>query len=626
MRSTLDIISASLWRCYLYFLAVYSLILTSFLSQPGWQRGGCLQTSFAQILNVNRGNHFFEFRFRDELISEACKEVTPINTGDVTSVLSMGLVQRSASDEPKGIVTRLHVRELVSTMPELCKEVVQARKDMEILDKAFDGSEVEAGKHTGLLCAQLIEAADPVEVIEQIETMYTLKCNKGTKIDKIMLEACITIKVLAVGSELNYRDGKVRSTAMNWTIVVSSVVCILAVQVASLADSGWVIQLPWRFLVGGYIGLVLSVIILAEVVKKRIRTSTVRFSPRRGRMYCALQNGDLNKEGTPGYVLPKALSSDQDVIKISCLQRATAQNQLMGTLTALFLTISFIIHYLGLRSVQWWVSVCELAVCMIMVCFRSIGSRASIKVSSSKCLFDTDLRSVGVIQPSARKQATLRSGDSMNPMAKSIRVHLGVREMGPQTQGDKAAAVLAGALRNWDLERLICATGLVHCRVVSSTIPGKRIVVHAGGTGLLSKSGYIRPSTLQVWAQEIDLEQIKSQSLIGWCVNGLMRNTDLELLGDFRNMTTEPIHIPAADMVVDWWLRSEGTNDWIAICDNLQWAAVLPLAILFVALDTTDDLEFKKALKNRQAVAEEECGSVAMAVAPSYESCNKWYG
>src|SRR5204862_4074059 len=116
------------------------------------------------------------------------------------------------------------------------------------------------------------------------------------------------------------------------------------------------------------------------------------------------------------------------------------------------------------------------------------------------------------------------------------------------------------------LERLFEAIGLAHCRTAKSSIAGRRVVVHIGGTGLLSKEGYIRPSFLQVWAQEINLEQIGSQSLIGWCVNGLMRNEDLEVLKEFGGIINQQIHIPAADTVVDWWLRSEGMNDWIAIC------------------------------------------------------------
>jgi hypothetical protein len=76
-------------------------------------------------------------------------------------------------------------------------------------------------------------------------------------------------------------------------------------------------------------------------------------------------------------------------------------------------------------------------------------------------------------------------------------------------------------------------------------------VIHVGGTALLTKEGYMRPSALEAWAQEFSLDQIASQSLIGWCTNGLMRNESLELLTEFRGIVNQQIHIPAADMVLD---------------------------------------------------------------------------
>jgi hypothetical protein len=62
-----------------------------------------------------------------------------------------------------------------------------------------------------------------------------------------------------------------------------------------------------------------------------------------------------------------------------------------------------------------------------------------------------------------------------------------------------------------------------------------------------------------------------------------MRNEDLEL------------HSPGVsrvlrkDMIVDWWLRSEGRNDWKANCNDLQWGGVLPLTILLCVLNTSED-------------------------------------
>jgi hypothetical protein len=550
----------------------------------------------------------------DELVREACKEVTPVNT-DVPSVLSAGVVQRG--DTPGLIVSRLHVRELILTIPDLRSEVGEITKGIESMNKAYTGGEGTAPEHTALIVGRLLEPADSATIIRQVDGLYKSTGVEGKADVDTTMECCLSAKVTAVGSEVNFLHGQVRSMTANRLIVLASVAAIVAVQIASLADGNWDFHLPWLLVVVGYTGLLVTIFLYAEAIKGRIRTSTVVFSAGRGTNYCALQYAELDKDGGPGYVLPVTRSGGEDVVKISCLLRTNLRTEMLGTLAGIMFSISFLIHYLGLRSVQWWVSVCELSICFIMVIIRTVASRTPLKFTEAESAYDTDLRSVGVIRPSARIQAHIRDAESTHHSVHVVRAHFGIRNMGPQTQGDLAAALLANHLKQWHpekLQKVFDAIGLIQCQANCLTAD-KHVVMHAGGTGILTKEGYLRPAKLQVWAQELTVDQVRSQSLIGWSINGLMRNEDLEIIPAFRNCVTQQVFVPASDSVVDWWLRSESSNSWIANCGHLQWGGVIGLALLFCALDVSESPEIEKALSYRLQDADRNPGLVARAVA-----------
>jgi len=560
----------------------------------------------------------------DELIREACKEVTPVNTAEVTSVLSAGSVQRGEGNG--SAVSRFHVRESVCPISEMRSEIIEVRKGIQGLNKAYRGVDGSIPDHTALLVGRLIEREDPNTILQQVQNLYTLHQEEPgeQKATDSIMESYVSVKVSAVGSEVNYLHGQVRSVRTNWAIVLSSIAAMAAVHIASLEEAGWQVLLPWVFVVGGYIGLLLTIFVYGEAVKNRIRTTTVRLSAGLGKNHIGLQTGSLDKEGTLGHVLPLNEAGGHDFVKVSCLLPLKLRTELLGTLGGVLFLISFLFHYLGLRSVQWWVSVCELAICLIMVMVRTLASRSPFKFIESEDVYDTDLRSIGVIRPSARKQGHLRDAKhSSNPrLTRYIRAHFGVREMGPQTQGDTTAALLASSLKSWSpekLSRIFEVVGLNECRAIHMR-DETYAILHAGGTGLLTKEGYLRPADVQIWAQEFTLEQMRSNCLIGWTINGLMRNEEFELLSEFRGIVTQQVFVPAVDGMIDWWLRSEGSNTWIQNCDHLQWGGALSLALLLCALDLSACPALEEVLDERLQNALRNPGLVSRAVAQELEA------
>ena len=545
----------------------------------------------------------------DELLQETCKEITPVNTGNINSILEDGRVQRGIVETQQGptgvstnTVTRLHVWEFCSSVAELSVEIGNVRRAMSEMDHAYKYStDLSVPTHLALIVADIDKGKTYKEAIEIVKGLYGLgeaDCDAHT-----IIQGTLSMKITAVGGEVNFVKGEVRSTASKIALVVASITSIFALHVASLVDVHFQVSVEWLFVVVGYLGLLLSVSIYAEAIRHRITFMSVQLGPHGpGSTYCALQNGNLDKEGTLGYALPVAQLGGVDVVQISCLREPTFMAQILGTVAGGAMLLSFLLHYLGLRSVQWWVSVCELAICFIMIGIRTMAARTPHPFVQSNCLYDTDLRSVGVIRASGRKRASITDEPSPYHRFQSLRMHFGIRKMGPKTEGDLVAALLASKLCEMDPQlrkHVFDKIGFAKCQVqrFDDSVPSY-VIIHCGGCGLLTKEGFVRPRKPLVWSQEFTLHQVREESLIGWAINGLNRNEDLQLLPEFKDSTSQAVYITAVDSLVDWWLRSEGSNEWQYNIENLHWSGALALSLLLCELATTgsSDEEFANEL------------------------------
>jgi hypothetical protein len=239
-------------------------------------------------------------------------------------------------------------------------------------------------------------------------------------------------------------------------------------------------------------------------------------------------------------------------------------------------------------------------------------------------VYDTDLRSIGVIRSAGRKTATVTEEKLPYDVFRSVRLHFGIRDMGAKNQGDTVAALLASKLIVMDanVRRSIYAKlGLAGCQVEKiRTYSSRYVLIHSGGTGLLAQEGYLHPARPLIWAQEFNLSQLATESLIGWVINGLNRDPELQQLAEFKNCTTQAVYIPATNSLVDWWFRSESSNSWKYNGDNLEWSGALPLAVLFckLATDTHCDEEFKEEIGRLLQNSTAEATLTARAVAKDF--------
>ena len=248
-------------------------------------------------------------------------------------------------------------------MDELKGEVDGLQKDLQKMDDAYKHwIDPRIPSHLGLIVAEFDEGRDKEIVVNEVRTLYgfndLVDYGKG-----VIIQGTLTTKVTAVGGEVNFPKGEVRSPRIKVALVLLSVTLMLALYIASLGDADWEVSLAWIFVVVGYGGLLVAVCIYAETIKHRIETTTVALGPHgSGSTYCALQNGNIDKDGTFGYALPVSKLGGVDVVKISTLRAPSVVAQLCGTMAGCAFLAAFLLHYLGLRSVQWWVCICELAI------------------------------------------------------------------------------------------------------------------------------------------------------------------------------------------------------------------------------------------------------------------------
>jgi hypothetical protein len=538
-----------------------------------------------------------------EVLLDTCKEITPINTGNVDSILEEDRVQRGTpgmQQGPTGVstnaVSRLHFWDFGATVQELTVESQKIRKSLKTMDIAYGHStESTVPTHNALIVGEFECTRGPSDVVPDVKRIYGLETGNGN-LSKIT--GTMSIKVTAVGGEVNFVKGEVRSETNKVSLVVMSITGMFVLYILSLFGNHWRVTLAWVFLVAGYIGLLISVGIYAEAIKLRIYTTAVQLGPHipAGKTYCALQDGNLDQEGKTGYQLPISSLGGVDVVKLSVLRKVGFRGQLLGTLAGAAIVVSFPVHYLGLRSVQWWVSISELAICFLVIEIRTIAARTPVIFAKSDSSFDYDLRSIGVVRPENRKRADVTNDDSRPYTEFScVRLFFGVREMGLKEEGDTVAVLVASKLIKMDAtsrQRIFNIIGFQDCQIVKDlNSVDKFVIIHCGGTGLLTPEGFLRPSKPLVWATEFTLGQLVKESLIGWVIHGMNRNEELQLLSQFKDFTSQAVYMPATNSVVDWWLRSEGSNNWEYNVRNLQWSGALALALLLSKVFTEQGLD-----------------------------------
>lgn len=355
---------------------------------------------------------------------------------------------------------------------------------------------------------------------------------------------------------------------------------------------GWILA----FL--GYLGVVTSVvgsaIYIARASQPVFLTTRTAIRPdcwRDGLVVAAQSDG---KGGAD--VLCTASKAPQK-FEAMWLKPSTQRSRFMADFISISLTLSFLCHYLGIRSSRWWFGAGELAVCILAALFRSLTKNRPEKFSRDSDP-DTDKLdwkccTTGVIR--VKEPQKLDSGNNTRFGGLDVRVYSEAEDLNPPAAAENIAWQLASLcladskLGDW----LLDITGMrVHVYRTGQENVGKRAVIVSFHSGLLTKEGIASPNTLVQIAFRSSAANLAAPT--GLLARGIMRQPFWMVNeGLFANLiaVVGNVHIPALNPVVSWWTVSEMRNGLKDNQENLQWAFMLLNALFFVLLrrDFADD-------------------------------------
>jgi hypothetical protein len=129
------------------------------------------------------------------------------------------------------------------------------------------------------------------------------------------------------------------------------------------------------------------------------------------------------------------------------LQLPTQRSRVVADCIAAGLTLSFLCHYLGLRSSSWWFACSELTVCITAAIARGLTKSRPMKFSPNPDQgvprLDWRCCSTGVVSVTESKSET----DSASPIpCLDFRAYLDLEDLTPASTAERLAWALAGCL------------------------------------------------------------------------------------------------------------------------------------------------------------------------------------
>jgi hypothetical protein len=273
------------------------------------------------------------------------------------------------------------------------------------------------------------------------------------------------------------------------------------------------------------------------------------------------------------------------------LQRPTQRSQIVADCIAAGLTLSFLCHYLGLRSSSWWFACSELTVCIIAALARSLTKSRPAKFSCNPDQgvprLDWRCCSTGVVSVAEPKKSET---DSASPTpCLDLRAYSDLEDLTPASAAERLAWALSGRLLE-DPKLLKWLVDLTGIRIFMCQSDGssndRALVVYFEG-GILVKEGLASPTNYISVAFCSSFANISAPT--GLLARGIMRQPSWKLdTRRFTNMigTIGHVHIPAFEPLLSWWTTSELRNGPKENQENLQWAFLLLNTAFFACIRT----------------------------------------
>jgi hypothetical protein len=370
---------------------------------------------------------------------------------------------------------------------------------------------------------------------------------------------------------------------------VTSLSLILSLQAVALWQIEWHFSAGWILMFAGYVGIVVGVTAGALL----IRSSCI----------CVLleSRSAISKAGWVDGIVVSVKNTDSmdttgssfmssrkrtQVFEAVWKKDLTPRHSSTATVVVMLLVVSFVCHYLGLRSVSWWVSVGELSICLTSAFARSITKDSQEQFSVVDGIhIDKRCASTGIIH-----------------MQKAVRVD----ELPPNLRGldfraysecESRLGAQSGEHVAWHAAKFCIEDRRVSSKILELTgmlvaisegqEPGNRSVLASFLGGVLVSEGLAFPSSRLGIAFRTSASDLATPT--PFLARAIMRQPQWMVVNSEFGGGVIPIgnvYIFSINSMMDWWTVSEDRNDMGDIQRNLHWPFLLINIAFYVSLLT----------------------------------------
>ncbi|KAH6710772.1 hypothetical protein BKA61DRAFT_612385 [Leptodontidium sp. MPI-SDFR-AT-0119] len=410
-------------------------------------------------------------------------------------------------------------------------------------------------------------------------------------------------------------------TPKSWSLLISilSLTTILAIYILALRHLHWQFSVAWLLLVLGYIGIVIGVSFAAMIISTSC--TLLRLENRSNAKWThGVVNSVKNTDSmeTTGSAF---LSSEfgPQILEVVWLRPLTRERALLASTVACGIVVFFLCHYIGLRSLIWWVALGELGVCLLAAFARSLvkGQQARFEVEEGVKL-DKRCCSTGVISMQKGHKVGERKWGNIDARAYSALSFKEITTDGESIAWEAAKLCFEDAALVTKIQEL---TGMLLHAVPMQDKNNCDVLVAFDG-GLLVSEGLAFPNCQVMLSFHSSISALGTPTAL--LARGIMRQPEWVLdKPGFGPMPLGQVYVLAIDGMIDWWTMSEDRNDMSDLQKNLQWCFVLINISFFLSLlELSRNEEFPlEAIEKVHCASSQDNKKVAQEVFEFLQSC-----
>jgi hypothetical protein len=398
-------------------------------------------------------------------------------------------------------------------------------------------------------------------------------------------------------------------------IGVLSICAILVIHCLALWSQDWQPSVALILAFGGYIGIVLCVTATVLLIHSSCTCIMMKHRNKTNQevgwidgLVMANKNTDsMDTTGSEFLQSPKGLL----IFEAVWMNNLTTRKALVSSFVAVLLTACFICHYVGLRSVRWWVSVGELGICILAAFARTVtkekqerfkvvpGIRIDKRCSSTGkiTMQAAEKTEISMLRMDARAYSTERSNRRVPTSAEHIAWHA-------------AHLCIANAKI---VNGVMSLTGMMLAVTADShsSSDGTIAILASFNGGILVSEGLASPNTRLLISFRASPQSLCAPTPL--LARAIMRQPQWVQINTATplSMPVGNVHIPSLGSMMNWWTVSEDRNDMGDLQSNLQWAFLLVNLAFFVKLLKDGGPEVVKQVE----AGHERAGSDSQAIA-----------